>query len=89
MKKHYNITVKGKVQGVAYRYSAFQKAKELQLTGYARNCPDGSVEIEAEGEEHNLDDFYLWCKIGPARARVDNIFVSSGDILNYTDFKIR
>lgn len=89
MKKHYNITVNGRVQGVAYRYSALLKAKELKLTGFVRNLPDSSVEIEAEGEEQMLDIFYLWCKTGPARARVDKIFVSPGDIVNYIDFNIR
>jgi len=50
MKKHVNITVKGRVQGVGFRYSAMEAAEELGIKGFVRNMPDGSVYIEAEGE---------------------------------------
>jgi len=89
MLKHYNIKVSGRVQGVAYRYSAMRKAKNMNINGFVRNIIDGSVEIEAEAEEEILDQFYLWCKKGPIRARVDKITLSESNLNNFVNFKIR
>jgi acylphosphatase len=89
MKRNYLITVTGKVQGVFYRASAQQKAIELNLTGFAQNQPNGSVLIEAEGEEDNLDQLVAWCKTGPPRAHVSHVEVAEGDIKNYAEFSVR
>ena len=88
MKCNYEIYVEGRVQGVGFRYFVLSKARELQLTGYARNCRDGSVMVVAEGELTDLSALidYLW--IGPARGRVDNVKVASspfsGDFEGFT-----
>ncbi len=89
MIKHYNIIVQGRVQGVSYRYSAFQKAQDMNILGFVKNLPNKSVEIEAEGEEETLDQFYLWCKEGPTRARVDKINLSETELVPYNRFEIR
>ena len=57
MYKHTNLKIYGRVQGVFFRYTAKEKADEFAVTGFARNEEDGSVYIEAEGEEENLDKF--------------------------------
>ena len=62
--------IRGRVQGVAYRYSARQKATALGLTGWVRNLPDGCVEAVASGTPDALDAFHAWLLDGPATARV-------------------
>jgi len=69
------IIIEGRVQGVAYRYSAQKRAQQLAVCGYAKNLPDGSVEILAQGEKENLDQFIEWCREGPPVANVDRVEV--------------
>ncbi|WP_040212599.1 acylphosphatase [Clostridium polynesiense] len=57
MIKRLNILVKGRVQGVGFRYHAAYAADKHNITGWAKNLFDGDVEIEAQGEEENLDKF--------------------------------
>ncbi len=73
MVKHFEIKISGKVQGVFFRVSAKHEAERLGLTGFAKNCEDGSVCIEAEGDEVALREFLVWCREGPEGARVENI----------------
>lgn len=89
MNKHYNIIVTGLVQGVFYRVSAQEKAKELGLTGCVNNVDDGGVNIEAEGEEEQLKKFVTWCKRGPEKAQVTDIEVQEGELKNYSDFVVK
>lgn len=67
------MIVSGRVQGVYYRGSTRDKARPLGLTGWVRNCPDGTVEITAEGEEEKLGELLRWCHDGPPAARVDAV----------------
>jgi acylphosphatase len=62
--------VSGRVQGVFYRASAAQRAAELGLSGYARNLPDGRVEVLVVGPVEALRQFTDWLAIGPSAARV-------------------
>jgi acylphosphatase len=59
------------VQGVFFRASTREQALRLQLTGYARNLPDGSVEVLACGDTAALDELECWLQHGPPAARVD------------------
>lgn len=83
------IRVYGKVQGVGFRYYTQKKAMELDITGFVQNRPDGSVYIEAEGEEEKLDAFILWCNEGPGWARVTNVKVQQTPPFGYNDFVIK
>ena len=65
--------VSGKVQGVFYRASAREQALALGLTGYAKNLPDGRVEVVANGSGSALDALERWLWRGPAGARVDAV----------------
>ena len=67
--------VRGRVQGVFFRASAQREARRLGVTGFARNRPDGTVEMIAEGDEEVLRDFIGWANHGPTAARVDNVDV--------------
>ena len=71
--KRLTVKVSGTVQGVFFRHSAKIKASELELKGFARNEGDGSVYIEAEGEQANLEKFLEWCRKGPPFARVEHV----------------
>jgi len=82
--------VTGRVQGVAFRYFAWQVAQRLGLGGWVRNCQDGSVEGYAAGATEALADFRRELEKGPTLARVDayieeELAVDPG----WRDFEIR
>lgn len=68
-----SIRVYGRVQGVFFRASARDRARQLRLTGWVRNVPDGSVELWAEGPRDGLGLLLAWCREGPSAARVDRL----------------
>jgi acylphosphatase len=65
--------VMGKVQGVYFRHSARLEAKRLGVRGLARNLPDGSVEVLAQGSQSSVDALRRWLHRGPAHARVEAV----------------
>ena len=67
--------VTGRVQGVAYRASTVYEARDHGLTGWVRNLPDGSVELEAQGDRAKVDALLAWCAHGPPAARVTGVNV--------------
>ncbi|MBS3138508.1 acylphosphatase [Candidatus Woesearchaeota archaeon] len=71
--KRIHIFIHGNVQKVGFRAEARFVAKNLHLKGWARNNPNGTVEITAEGVEDALKEFYRWCQRGPRNARVDKL----------------
>ena len=89
MMKHVDITVHGLVQGVAFRYHAIEKARHSDIKGFVRNHADGTVRIEAEGEEINLRSFVAWCHQGPPHARVTKVLTNESDWQGYRGFEIR
>lgn len=88
MKKHYNITVTGTVQGVWYRKSTLNQANLLQLTGFVRNLPNGNVYIEAEGNKDKLAALIKWCHKGPEFAKVTTVTYTEADLKPFTTFEI-
>jgi len=76
--ERWRMNVRGLVQGVGYRVGCRQKAIDLGLSGWVRNRPDGSVELEAEGLPDRLVELRLWCEKGPQGAQVSG--VSSGQV---------
>jgi len=69
--RHYQVY--GHVQGVWFRGSARDKARELSLSGWVRNRPDGAVEAVACGEADALEAFRSWLNEGPPAARVERV----------------
>jgi acylphosphatase len=65
--------VRGRVQGVGFRYSTEDEANRLGLAGWVRNLPDGGVELEAEGEQGALDRLLAFLRQGPPAARVQTV----------------
>jgi acylphosphatase len=72
-RKRLELVIRGRVQGVAFRWHARQRARELGVTGWVRNQPDGSVRLLAEGEPERLDLLLAWAGRGPDHARVDHV----------------
>ncbi len=67
------LIVRGRVQGVGFRYHAQRQASRFRLTGYVRNLRDGSVEMVCEGEEADLEEFKHWAAQGPPGAQVSEL----------------
>ncbi|MDR3130177.1 MAG: acylphosphatase [Treponema sp.] len=65
--------VKGRVQGVGFRYACLHEARLLSLSGWVRNTHDGDVEVWAEGSGEKLETFLLWLHHGPPGACVDTV----------------
>jgi acylphosphatase len=70
--------VGGRVQGVFYRGAAARRARELGVRGYAKNLPDGRVEVLAYGDDAAVDAFVTWLWVGSSAAHVK--FVQITDI---------
>jgi acylphosphatase len=65
--------VTGKVQGVYFRHSTRLEAERLALSGYARNLPDGSVEVLVQGPAAAVIELHQWLHRGPKSARVEAV----------------
>lgn len=68
-----HMKIQGIVQGVFFRANAQNIASGLGITGWVRNCPDGTVEIVAEGKKEKLKALLEWCQHGPESASVDKV----------------
>jgi acylphosphatase len=82
------IIVKGKVQGVNFRYHTRRQAQKLGLFGTVENLPDGRVMLRAEGKTGDLDALADWCRVGPDSARVEGIEVSECPVQGLKQFSI-
>jgi len=71
-----NLLVKGKVQGVYYRFAAKEQADKLGITGWVKYISEGRVEIMATGTEKKLQEFIAWCRTGPEKAFVTDVIVT-------------
>jgi acylphosphatase len=69
--------VRGRVQGVGFRASTAEQARRLGVVGWVRNQLDGTVEVEAGGDDAQVDALLAWLKRGPPSARVTGM-----DIVN-------
>ncbi len=80
--------VRGRVQGVGYRYFAQKSADALGLTGYARNLDDGRVEIYAVGTEEKLEQLAGMLHTGPRWADVRGVEEQEASVQQYGSFRI-
>jgi acylphosphatase len=71
------IVVSGRVQGVGFRYFAQKNARLHGVNGYVKNLYDGRVEVVAEGESEQVEQFIEVLKQGPVFGRVENVEVTS------------
>ena len=68
-------TIRGRVQGVGYRYYTLMRARQLGVTGWVRNEADASVRVVAQGRRAVLDAFISVLKVGPTDANVADVDV--------------
>lgn len=79
----------GEVQGVFFRKSTLEKARELSIKGWVKNESDGSVLAEIEGTSQAVSMMEDWLRVGPKNARVREIISEEGTEKGYLDFEIR
>lgn len=87
---NYHILVSGMVQGVGFRWSTYQLAKKLGLTGFVKNLPDGQVYIEVQGKSRVMHQFLTAIKDGSIApyARIERYKVTPANLDDRTDFTI-
>ena len=83
-----HLIVSGRVQGVFFRANVRNKAVELGLHGYAKNLPDGNVEVVAKGDEKKVNELVDFIKKGPGVASVTGIQVKHKEPENFKSFEI-
>ncbi len=79
----------GKVQGVFFRGTTRQQALSLGLVGWARNLPDGRVEVVASGENIQVQSLCDWLQVGPPHAHVTEVVCEPAGVKNLSGFEIR
>ena len=83
------VLIFGRVQGVGYRASTVQKARQLGLQGWVRNRADGSVEAIFEGEKTAVKRMIQWCHGGSTAASVDEVKVEPTERKGLQGFTIK
>lgn len=88
MKRAKRWIVRGRVQGVGFRYFAQRAASELSLTGYARNLDGGGVEVYAVGAPEQLSALSGMLWKGPRFADVRGVEEQDAPVQQYSAFEI-
>jgi acylphosphatase len=73
------VEIRGRVQGVGYRWSMVDAATTLGVRGWVRNRRDGSVEAMVEGPAHSVDRMVDWARRGPRGASVESVDIFAGE----------
>jgi len=72
-RRRVRLLISGRVQGVWFRASTREHAVRLGLSGWVRNLGDARVEAVAEGDPEGVAALEVWCRRGPAGAKVDDV----------------
>lgn len=84
------VTVKGRVQGVGYRASVYRGISLLNVTGYVRNMPDGTVELDIQGSETDVEDALEIVADGSPFSDVESVEQREVPLTDmYSDFSIK
>lgn len=90
MRTRSTVIVRGRVQGVSFRYHTARAAARNQVHGWVANLSDGSVKACFEGEADSVEAMVEWCRSGPELARVDELSEQKGEYSGeFTGFEIR
>jgi DNA ligase D-like protein (predicted 3'-phosphoesterase) len=87
--KGVRATVRGRVQGIGFRYGTVERARELGVMGWVRNEDDGTVLVHAEGPEESVDALVGWLGEGPRGAAVEEVEVAKGKVEGHEQFAVR
>lgn len=88
-RQSYLIRVRGRVQGVGFRYAVQQQARALGLKGWVRNLSDGSVEATIQGSPSACNSFLSWCRSNPGYSWVEEMDITEGPDEIQDAFRIR
>ena len=87
--KRIHLVVRGRVQDCYFLAVAQREARQNGLTGWAKQRPDGSLEMVVEGEEDSVKDFLAWSQTGPSTASVERVETKWRSYTGeYSNFKI-
>ena len=88
--KTIHLVVSGRVQGVYFRAFTRKRAIKFGIVGFVSNKENGDVEIVAQADQKNLDNFINWCHEGPLMAKVENVDISEYSTSEeFSQFEIR
>ena len=82
-----DIVVTGRVQGVFYRAGMREQAERLEVNGWVRNEPDGTVTAHLEGSPEGVSELLDWCASGTPSAQVENVSRSSAEVTGARGFQ--
>ncbi|WP_428775789.1 acylphosphatase [Vibrio sp.] len=82
------FTVTGFVQGVGFRYHTCHQGLQLGLNGYAKNLPNGDVEVMVLGQDDAIDKMAAWLQQGPRTASVNHVTREDAPLTTYRGFEI-
>ncbi|MGB0126864.1 MAG: acylphosphatase [Rhodocyclaceae bacterium] len=83
-----HLRIRGRVQGVGYRWAITRQARALGVTGWVRNRYDGSVEAVVAGGEFEVSQLIRWAHDGPSSAQVSHVEIADGSG-EFSDFEQR
>jgi len=89
MKKTIHCFISGRVQGVFFRATTADQARQLGITGWVRNLPDGRVEVKATADNETLEEFKRWLTDGPERANVSDLEINEIDLEEFDEFTVQ
>ena len=84
-----HVFVSGRVQGVYFRASTRDTAREHGVDGWVRNLDDGRVEAVFEGAPDVVETLVEWCETGSPAARVEDVTVDYETALDLDSFRVR
>ena len=82
------VTISGRVQGVFFRATCAELARDLGLAGSVRNLPDGRLSATFQGADDAVDRMLAWCREGPPMARVDALEIEDVAASDATGFRV-
>jgi acylphosphatase len=82
------LAIRGRVQGVWFREATRIEAQRLGVSGWVKNCQDGSVEAVLEGSEGSVREMESWCHHGPPAARVTEVLSSEEPMAGEHGFRV-
>ncbi len=88
MARRVHVVVRGRVQGVGFRYATVDAARRCGAAGYVRNRPDGAVEAEVEGTDAAVEAMLAFLRSGPPAAHVTDVEVTGAAPRGEPGFRI-